>query len=72
MTLIKLDMGSNDLLPILPPQGFVIGSHLESLFPERCSLSGITPPRQFCSPTFDDSLYDVPPPPKLVGRNSPR
>ncbi|KAG8201362.1 hypothetical protein JTE90_016838 [Oedothorax gibbosus] len=72
VTLIKLDMGSNDLLPILPPQGFVMGSNLDSLFPERCSLSGITPPRQFCSPTFDDSLYDVPPPHKMVDCNSPR
>ncbi|GBM23072.1 Ankyrin repeat and SAM domain-containing protein 1A [Araneus ventricosus] len=73
MTLIKLDVGSNESLPsILPPQGFVMGSHLESLLPERCSLSEITPPRQFCSPTFDDGLYDVPPPPKLVNPGSPR
>ncbi|GFR09134.1 ankyrin repeat and SAM domain-containing protein 1A [Trichonephila clavata] len=73
MTLIKLDVGSNESLSsILPPQSCVIGSHLDSLLTERCSLSEITPPRQFCSPSFDDSLYDVPPPPKLVNQGSLR
>ncbi|GFY65004.1 ankyrin repeat and SAM domain-containing protein 1A [Trichonephila inaurata madagascariensis] len=70
MTLIRLDVGSNESLSsILPPQSFVIG---DSLLTERCSLSEITPPRQFCSPSFDDSLYDVPPAPKLVNQGSRR
>lgn len=73
MTLIKLDVGSSESLSsILPPQGFVVGSHFDSLLPERCSLSEITPPRQFCSPALDDSIYDIPPPPKLVNQSSPR
>ncbi|GFY09990.1 ankyrin repeat and SAM domain-containing protein 1A [Trichonephila clavipes] len=70
MTLIRLDVGSNESLSsILPPQSFVIG---DSLLTERCSLSEITPPRQFCSPSFDDNLYDVPPTPKLVNQSSLR
>ncbi|XP_035219573.1 ankyrin repeat and SAM domain-containing protein 1A-like isoform X2 [Stegodyphus dumicola] len=73
LTLIKLDVGSNDSLSsILPPQGFVVGTHMDSLLPERCSLSEITPPRQFCSPALDEALYDIPPPPKLVSQSSPR
>lgn len=72
MTLIKLDVGSNESLSsILPPQGFVVGSHFDTLLPERCSLSEITPPRQFCSPALEE-IYDIPPPPKLVNQSSPR
>lgn len=72
MTLIKLDVGSNESLSsILPPQGFVVGSHFDTLLPEKCSLSEITPPRQFCSPALEE-IYDIPPPPKLVNQSSPR
>lgn len=73
MTLIKLEVGSTESLSsIMPPQGFVVESHFDTLLPEKCSLSEITPPRQFCSPALDDSIYDIPPPPKLVNESSPR
>ncbi|GIY63622.1 ankyrin repeat and SAM domain-containing protein 1A [Caerostris extrusa] len=62
----------NPCLQFCLPQGYIVGSHLESLLPERCSLSEITPPRQFCSPSFDESLYDVPPPPKCINQGSPK
>lgn len=72
MTLIDLNDGSNESLSsIMPPQGFVVGSHFDNLLPERCSLSEITPPRQFCSPALDE-IYDIPPPPKPVNQSSPR
>ncbi|XP_042908274.1 uncharacterized protein [Parasteatoda tepidariorum] len=73
MTLIKLDVESDESLePVAPPQGYVMGSHPDSILSDRCSLSEITPPRQFCSPSIDESLYDVPPPPKLVNKNTSR
>ncbi|XP_054709264.1 ankyrin repeat and sterile alpha motif domain-containing protein 1B-like [Uloborus diversus] len=71
MTLMKLEIGSSESILQPQPQGY-LNSVFEPVTPERCSLSEITPPRQFCSPSLDDSLYDIPPPPKPINQSSLR